>query len=149
MTEFKIRRKGGTINKLPSKTDQSFQKECDVNNIIAKYKKTGQLTHLNKRQGVYADISDLPDLMGAHQIVQTAHDTFMQLPAEFRRELNNDPNRMIEYLQDPKNTPKAIELGLLTPKPVPEPSLTKTLNELNETIKTNKSKQDVLKGDKT
>lgn len=46
-----------TINNDPSKTDQSQKKEADVNNIMAKYIKTGIVNHLNRTPGQYADTS--------------------------------------------------------------------------------------------
>ena len=36
-----------------SRTKQSFQKECDINAIMAKYQKTGAITHFNKHQQQY------------------------------------------------------------------------------------------------
>lgn len=48
-----------TINEEPSKTDQSFAKQVNINNIMARYIKTGQLTHLRNQQGVYADMSEI------------------------------------------------------------------------------------------
>ena len=38
-----------------SMTQQQFQAECDVNNILAKYKKTGQISHLAKHNGNFGD----------------------------------------------------------------------------------------------
>ena len=33
-----------------SLTQQQFKEECDVNHILAKYRKTNMITHLNKHQ---------------------------------------------------------------------------------------------------
>ena len=41
-----------------SLTQQQFQAECDVNTIMAKYRKTNMITHLNNRQGNYGDFTN-------------------------------------------------------------------------------------------
>lgn len=97
---------------LPSKTDQSFAQECDVNNIMQKYIRTGQITHVARRAGVYADVSGITDLMGAFSAVERASDAFMTLPASLREKLQNDPANFVSYLQDPANREEAIEYGL-------------------------------------
>jgi len=105
-----------TIFKDPSKTDQSQKKATDVNEIVAKYKKTGQITHIRENQGVYADVSNIPDLIGALEQVEKASLAFDSLPATLRKKLNNDPTQFIEYLKDPANNDEAIKLGLIKPK---------------------------------
>lgn len=92
--------------------DQSFKEECDVNVILSRYMKTGQLIHVNTRTGVYADVSEIPDLMGAMTQVQHAQQAFDDLPAEIRKRFNNSPVEMINFLQDPRNDEEAIKLGL-------------------------------------
>jgi len=127
-----------TVNTEPSKTDQSQAKACDVNNIIAKYKKTGQLTHLKSKQGTYADLSEVTDLLGALTTVQKAQEAFETLPASLRKKLNNDPVRFIEYLKDPKNDEEAIKLGLKVKKAsdtvpsVEEPSVSAVVKSADE-----------------
>ncbi|AZL82952.1 internal scaffolding protein [Apis mellifera associated microvirus 25] len=122
MTTIITRRPNGTkriqtINEEPSKTEQSFQKECDVNEIIRKYMKTGQITHMARNQGSYADVSEIPDLHSAMIQVSQAQQAFDSLPAELRKRFGNSPVAMVEFLQNPKNDEEAIELGLKTKKP--------------------------------
>lgn len=103
-----------TVNDEPSKTDQQFKDDCDVNFIIDKFTRTGQLTHVNKLQGQYADVSEMPDLPLAMETVTKAQQTFDDLPAELRRRFGNSPVEMFRFLQDPKNDEEAIRLGLKT-----------------------------------
>ena len=49
------KRKVITVNLENSLADQSFKEDCDVNVIISRYKKTGQLPS-SVKQGIYADI---------------------------------------------------------------------------------------------
>jgi len=100
------------VNDAPSKTDQSQAASCDVNNIMSKYKKTGQLTHLARNQGVYADVSQIPDLQESLAQVELANAAFASLPSEVRQRFQNSPVQMIEFLQDPSNDEEAIRFGL-------------------------------------
>lgn len=113
---YKLRKNGSRIigiqNEEDSMTDPSFAPECDVNNIVKKYKNTGQITHLAKREGVYADVSTITDLLTATIQVQKASEAFKTIPAELRRKLNEDPAELIEFLNDPKNDEEAIYYGL-------------------------------------
>lgn len=114
--KMSIRKNGSkrvvTINTEPSKTDQSFKSDCDIQEIIAKFRKTGQVTHLNKKQGIYADVSQIPDLLGATMIVQDASEKFSSLPSGVRDKFNNDPINMIQWLNNPDNQDEGIKLGL-------------------------------------
>ena len=103
-----------TINEEPSKTDQSFAKQVNINNIMARYIKTGQLTHLRNQQGVYADMSEIKDLATAVQQVEKAQQGFLALPSNLRNRFENDPIKFIEFIQDPKNLNECYELGIYT-----------------------------------
>lgn len=128
------RRRVYTENVKPSKTDQQYAKETDVNYILSRYQKTGQLTHISKIQGQYADVSSIPNLYQALQNVKLANDSFMELPAEIRKKFMNSPALMIEYLQDPANDSEAIKLGLkpspILPEEVVEPQPEKKDGEI-------------------
>lgn len=105
-----------TFNHEPSMTDQQFAEDCDVNNIIDRFMKTGQINHLSSQQGVYADVSEIPDLQGATIIVQEANNLFNELPSDIREKFKNNPIEMMEWLSEPKNTEEAVKLGLMTKK---------------------------------
>lgn len=114
--EYKLRKNGsriiGTENNEDSQTDPSFAEQCNVNNIIKKYKETGQITHMARSQGVYADVSTVTDLLTATTQVEKAAEAFKTIPAELRRKLNEDPAALIEFLNDPNNDEEAIYYGL-------------------------------------
>lgn len=115
-------RKVATVNTLPSLADQSQKNACDVNRIIARYKKTGQITHTSKKQALYADLSEVTDLIGALEQVSKAADAFDALPAQLRKKLNNDPVNLLEYLADPNNDEEAIRYGIKTRPQQPAPA---------------------------
>lgn len=101
----------------PTLTVQSSKDECDINVIVKRYLRTGELPGV--RQGVYADISGLTDLRDAIHMVNDAEQAFMELPAELRREFDNDPTKLVEFAADPRNRDRAIELGLVDPPKKP------------------------------
>jgi len=105
---------------LPSLTRQEFADECDINNLMAQYEKTGFLpSHTNPLEPRYLDVSDVPDLMHAHHVLQEATASFMSLPAIVRRDFDNDPIKFINFAENPENIDKLREWKLAPPKPVP------------------------------
>lgn len=107
------RRKVVTINTEPTKTQQQFAAECDVNNIMKKYLQTGEIHHINRKTGVYADLSMITDYQDMLDTVLHAQSAFKELPAEVRKEFDNNPQKLIDFLGDEKNREKAIKLGLI------------------------------------
>lgn len=96
------------------KTDQSFKDDCNVNFIVSRFMKTGQISHLAKRQGHYSDMSYAPsDLLEAYKVVKDAEEAFASLPAAVRKRFENNPSEILQFLEDPKNRDEAIELGLI------------------------------------
>lgn len=117
-----------TVNDEPSMTDKSQQQSTDVNYIMDKYKKTGQITHLAKVQGNFADLSEITDLHSSMNLVTKAQETFNALPSYLRKRFGNSPIEMVNFLNNPQNDQEAIKLGLKikigeeTPTPTPTKS---------------------------
>lgn len=107
----KKRIKVSTINEEPSLTQQAFKEDTDVNIVLERYMKTGEI-QLSKKQGFYGDVSEIPDLTQATEIVAKAQQAFDSLDAKIRYEFKNDPRLLMQFLQDPKNKQRGIELGL-------------------------------------
>jgi len=95
-----------------SLVQQNLQAETDINRIMAKYAKTGQLTHINTAAQAYGDFSDVPDYKSGLERLQAAQDTFMSLPAKLRDHFHNDPGRFIEFASNPENIEEMRTLGL-------------------------------------
>lgn len=98
-----------------SKTDQSFAKSVNINNIIKKFQKTGILPNTSG-QAVYADVSALPSLEEAHRIIKTAESAFLDLPSDVRKLMDNNPLKMEMWLSDEANYDMAVKYGLLEKK---------------------------------
>jgi len=102
-------------------TQQNFQEETDINNIMAKFAKTGLVDHVNKVTGSYGDFTSVQDYQLHLDQVMAANQAFMQLPSAVRRRFDNDPAHLLSFLQDPRNLDEAVKLGLVNAPPAPEP----------------------------
>jgi len=100
-------------------TSQSYKDECDINKIMAKIEK-GQMVDRLVRDGRFDDVSEFEGLAEALIKVQEANDAFMNLSAEVRARFENDPVKLVEFLEDGENRKEAEELGLVQPKPIQE-----------------------------
>ena len=103
-----------------SMTQQQFKAECEVNNILAKYKRTGMLSHIQKHQGNFGDFSSIEDYQSSLGKLMQAQQSFESLPSELRAKFENDPAQLISFLSDEKNNAEAIKLGLKIERKAPE-----------------------------
>ncbi len=101
-----------TINDLPSKTDTQFKDDVDVNYIIDRFSKTGQLTHTNHQNMTYQDLSELEDLPTTLNLINKTKEQFHKLPAEKRKLFDNNPNTYVEFLSNPSNAETLQKIGL-------------------------------------
>lgn len=95
----------------PSLTQQHSKDEVDINNIMARYIKTGTIDHVSKYQGQYLENSDL-DYHQSQNIVKKADEMFAELPSTVRREFQNNPSEFLKFVSDEKNHSKLAEMGL-------------------------------------
>lgn len=102
-----------------SKTHQSFLKETNINTIMRNYSKTGILGSLNKPTPIYGDFSDIDFQTEQLKVVKT-QTAFDQLPQKLKEKFQNSPQKLINYLKDPKNKEEAIKLNIIA-KPNQEP----------------------------
>lgn len=108
----------------PSKTRQEFKDECDINNILRQYNNTGVLSHVNRASPLYEDVTSY-DYQAAMDIVANARSAFDGLPSQIRTRFDNDPSKLMDFVQNPLNRAEAHSLGLLRPDyqpPAPDAS---------------------------
>lgn len=68
---------------------QSFRDECDLGKIFQRYA-NGDVMALNKRQGVYADISDMPqDIFAAANLIQRVEAIYNELDEGSRQRVGS------------------------------------------------------------
>lgn len=115
----------------PSKTKQSFKKECDINYVLDRYSKTGSWSanpgDVVGRRPLLGDFSsfDHVDYQTSLNKVIEANNAFKSLPAGVRDRFANDPVRLLSFLEDDSNYAEAVKLGLVEPKPAPVPPVVK------------------------
>ena len=102
----------------PTMTQQQFKDEADINRLVDRFLRTGEVPPVDGR-AMYGDFIDVPDgYQAALNAVIEAQAGFDALPSKIRQRFDNDPAELLSFLQDPKNLDEAVELGLLE-KPVP------------------------------
>ena len=121
----------------PSLTKQSFTKECDINNILKKYQKTGAIEHVNKHEASYGYASS-NDFTASMEIVQRGQTMFEELPSSIRTKFENNPALFLDFVQDEKNIKEMQELGLATKT---------TLNDIEPIIPAKKSEAIISEAD--
>lgn len=96
----------------PTLTQQQFVEESDINYIAERYGLTGELpTVLNLPR--YGDFSGIFDFQTAQNAVRAAVEQFMTLPAKLRSRFDNQPQKLLAFLEDPENRAEAEFLGLV------------------------------------
>lgn len=103
------------------RTVQADRDDADINKIIARLEKGGMVNRLSLREPFYGDVSEFGDLADSIMKVQKAKALFEDYDASLRERFDNDPVKFVEFFEDEKNLPEAIELGLALPKPVVAP----------------------------
>ncbi|QXP44219.1 MAG: internal scaffolding protein [Arizlama microvirus] len=105
-----------TVNDEPSKTLQGPTAEADINNIAKAFGLTGRNMPIPAEvydPRYYGDLSEVPDLQTALNIVREAENKFMHLPADLRRKFHDSPGVLWDFVNDPRNAEEAVTLGLL------------------------------------
>lgn len=107
-----------------NQTQQHHKDAHDVNAIMRKYQKVGigynQLPP--NTQGLYGDFSKSKTYQESVQAAIDVQDSFATLPSTIRKRFENDPQQLINFLNDKNNRAEAIALGLVpTPPPSTEP----------------------------
>ncbi len=84
------------------RTKQCHADECNIEKIMARFNRTGTISHLAKYEGVYADYSDVDFFTLTRQLTQ-GREVFDALPAEVRREFGQSPQAFFDFVNDPAN----------------------------------------------
>ena len=100
--------------KGPSRTQQHMKDECDINRIVDRWLRTGDLGAIDKsvRYGDFTGVGDYHSL--CNRGLQSRHD-FFSLPEHIRVRFGGDPAKLLAFLEDPKNREEGEKLGLLKP----------------------------------
>lgn len=97
-----------------SLTNQADLEASDINNIMARYEKTGLLVDDlgNFRQPMSGDFSEVKTYHEMLSAVRDAERWFLAFPAKVRNRFKNDVQELVNFLEDSKNDEEAVSLGL-------------------------------------
>lgn len=99
-----------------SLTKQSFKDECDINNVMKRFERTGAIEHLAKYGPQYADVMPV-DFQQAMNTVALANSMWEELPVSVKQRVGS-PEGFLEFVNDPGNGQELVELGLAVSAPV-------------------------------
>lgn len=108
------------------RTRQSSKDECDINNILAKYQKTGAIEHANKHAPSYGFATG-DDFTSAMFLIAKASRMFEELPSTLRKKFQT-PAEFLDFVQNPDNLDEMAELGLIE-GPVPRHTVAEAPNQ--------------------
>lgn len=111
---------------------QSHKDECDINNIVSSFQRTGIIQHITDQQPIYTDLPDQMDYQQAMHISMQAQEAFSTLPSAVRRYFQNDPTQLLAALHDPDMHPTLQELGVLAKPDQPQPPGNPVNNAANQ-----------------
>lgn len=99
---------------LPTETlvEQGGREDCDINRVMAKIYR-GEFQDKTMNRGMYGDFSNVTDYQTAKMQLLAAEATFSMLPAEIRKRFDNSPEKVLAFIDDPKNMDECIQMGLL------------------------------------
>lgn len=104
------------------RTKQQFREECNINNIMKRYEKTGVLKHVNLREPQYG-LVPATDFAEAMRIVTDAQETFNSLPSELRKRVGHSPEEFLRFYANSENAAELESYGLHSVSPAePEPA---------------------------
>ena len=101
-----------TNEKDVSLTEQSFAFECDINNIV----KLQVPPRLNTQPPLFSTVFSPNLYEQAINVIAEAQSKFEELPSDLRSKFDNDPKKLLAFLDDESNYDKAVEYGLVAPK---------------------------------
>lgn len=96
---------------------QGSKEETDINTIVRRFGLTGELPG-DYQPPMSGDFVDVVDYQTAMNAVLAADRAFYEMPADLRTRFDNNPQKLMTFLDDPGNADEARKLGLLKPLPV-------------------------------
>lgn len=110
-----------SVNTEPSLTKQAHKEECDINNIVQAHMSGAAVTHFNKYEGQYGEVSG-DDFRASMDKILKAQQMFDDLPSSVRNRFGNSPAAFLDFASDANNAEELVNMGLaegteLNPKP--------------------------------
>lgn len=103
-----------------SLTQQQFKDMADINVIFGKYLETNEIPQIEGM--AYGDFTGIFDFQTAMNAVRAAEESFQTLPARIKNRFDNNPQKLVEFINDESNREEAEFLKLVKPKETPLPT---------------------------
>ena len=114
-TPYELQPSVGLSFNLPSKTQQQFKDECDLEQLLKRhniYDLIG-LANSGGREPLYADVSEVPDFAESQNHLRRATEYFEGLPSDIRSKFNNSLSEFLTVLNSGNAVKELQELGIL------------------------------------
>lgn len=102
----------------PTLAQQQFAEESDINYIAERYGLTGEMPQVLELPR-YGNFEGIFDFQSAQDAVVLAKQQFMTLPAKVRSRFDNDPQKLLAFMEDPDNRQEAEFMGLISKPETP------------------------------
>lgn len=100
-----------------SATQQHFKDDCDINVLVARFTNGGSLPQRDPSEYSFGDFSSI-DYQSALDTIIVANEQFGTLSADVRERFDNNPAKLLHFLEQDKNREEAVRLGLVARAPV-------------------------------
>jgi phage internal scaffolding protein len=104
-----------------SRTEQAHKTEVDINNIVKRAGNMELIAKVNALQNFVFDDVTNNDFQESMNAIIKAKETFSSVPSGIRRQFDNDPAKFMDFVRDPSNADKLVEMGLANKPEVAEP----------------------------
>lgn len=101
-----------------SLTQQHLADDADINLLVKRYVETGLFPNQRTDPPSFQDVSDASTYQEAKNAVLRAEQSFNNLDPYIRKRFDNDPAKLLSFVDDPKNGDELIKMGLRTAPPV-------------------------------
>lgn len=105
-------RKVGLVFEGPGRTHQEFREDSDINVIVRRWKSTGMPPVVTLHRPLYGDFTGSTDYQEQLDQVMAAQERFMELPAEVRAAVDNDPAAFLAAMETPEGRSYLAASGL-------------------------------------
>lgn len=112
-TKTKKRKHSVDFSKDKTKVQQQHKDETDINHMVRRFHKAGVSPQGLDPNAQYLDNTRIGDYTEMLNQVTHINQQFNKLPSKFRTQFENQPAKMLKYLNDPENLEEAFESGLI------------------------------------
>lgn len=113
--------------------EQNHKEFVNINNIIKRHgmDMIAQTAKLSTPEYLMDDIPT-NDFMESMLIVTKAQESFEKLPSDVRYQFHNNPAEFLDFIHNPDNQDKMVEMGLAQRKPKDQPVQVQVMNQTQE-----------------